>query len=258
MEALSSTYIYYIFGDSETDNFSREYRFRVPPLPGTQPFDRPTTVILYDDMGRGSTDMTYTWNEYGRPSIYTAESVGALVQAGEVDAIYHGGDISYATGYLAVWDFFLDMISNVASGAIYLTTVGNHESDWPYTATQFNGTDSGGECGVLTTRLIPLPAPATTNAPWWSYDVGLIHFVGISTEHEFYIGSPQYLWLEDDLASVNRSITPWIIFGGHRAMYLNSNYGGTPTSDLTVMYMMIDQLEPLIWKYRVNIGFYGE
>ena len=29
--------------------------------------------------------MTYTWNEYGRPSIYTAMSVGAEVAAGEID-----------------------------------------------------------------------------------------------------------------------------------------------------------------------------
>ena len=40
-------------------------------------------------------------------------------------------------------------------------------------------------------------------------------------------------------------------------MYINSDYGGTTTSDLTVMQEMIDNLEPLLWKYRVNIGFYG-
>lgn len=31
---------------------------------------------------------------------------------------------------------------------------------------------------VATTKLIPMPFPATTNAPWWSYNVGLLHFVG--------------------------------------------------------------------------------
>lgn len=102
-----------------------------------------------------------------------------------------------------------------------------------------------------------MPEPATTNKPWWSYDVGLIHFVGMSTEHDFNIGSEQYYWLEKDLRSVNRSLTPWVIFGGHRAMYINSDYGGTVTSDITVMQEMIDNLEPLLWKYRVNLGFYG-
>lgn len=69
-------------------------------------------------MGRGSTDDTYTWNEYGRPAIETMYAVGAEVQAGQVDAIYHGGDISYATGYAAVWDFFLDELSICASGIV--------------------------------------------------------------------------------------------------------------------------------------------
>lgn len=147
MMALASQKVYYIFGDEATNDFSGEYTLHVPPLPGTQPEGRATTVILFDDLGRGSTDNTYTWNEYGRPAIYTSMSVGAEVIAGTVDAIYHGGDISYATGYIAVWDFFLDMISPMASGTLYLSTVGNHESDWPNTASYYTGTDSGGECG---------------------------------------------------------------------------------------------------------------
>ena len=40
-------------------------------------------------------------------------------------------------------------------------------------------------------------------------------------------------------------------------MYLNSDYGGPVTSDIAVMNLMIENLEPLLWKYRVNVGFYG-
>jgi hypothetical protein len=138
----------------------------------------------------------------------------------------------------------------------------------------------GGECGKATTTHYPMPFPATTDEPWWSYDVGLVHMVGISTEHNYTVGSKQYRWLENDLRTVNRTRTPWVIFGGHRAMYLHSNYSGpgvyarslsiylgnessnlmifiVVTSDATVMDLMIDNLEPLLYKYRVNIGFYG-
>jgi len=246
-----------VFGDEHTNDFSEEFRFFVPPAAGQQPKNRGTRVILFDDLGRGSTDSTYTWNEYGRPAYYTSISVGAEVADGKVDAIYHGGDISYATGYLAVWDFFLDMIVPMAASTLYLTTVGNHESDWYNSATIYNVSDSGGECGVCTTRLIPMPAPATTDKPWWSYDVGLIHMIGMSTEHDFSIGSEQWKWLENDLKSVDRTVTPWIIFGGHRAMYLNSDYGGSPTADIDVMDALIENVEPLLFQYRVNIGFYG-
>ncbi|CAE7714124.1 PAP9, partial [Symbiodinium microadriaticum] len=91
----------------------------------------------------------------------------------------------------------------------------------------------------------------------WSYDIGLIHFVGMSTEHDYTVGSEQYIWIDEDLASVNRTKTPWIIFGGHRAMYLNSNYVDGVTSDGVVMDNLIANVEPLIWKYRVNLAFWG-
>ena len=36
--------------------------------------------------------------------------------------------------------------------------------------------------------------------------------------------------LEADLLSVDRAVTPWIIFGGHRAMYVNSGFNDHNTS----------------------------
>jgi hypothetical protein len=54
-------YVYYMFGDAASNDWSQEFRFRVPPPPGNRPHDRPTTVILYDDLGRGSLDQSYTW-----------------------------------------------------------------------------------------------------------------------------------------------------------------------------------------------------
>ena len=240
MTLLANTRIYYIFGDSVTDLFSGEYVFQVPPLAGTNPPSRPTTAVLYCDMGRGSTDDTYTWNEYGRPAVAVMEAVGDEVLRGDVDVIFHGGDISYATGMMAVWDFFMNTLSPVASGVLYLTTVGNHvsasshrglviqgcflnlflmqESDCPNSPSYYVGSmsrgwgDSGGECGWATTTMLPMPAPAENDKPWWSYEVGLIHFVGMSTEHDYTVGSEQYLWLEADLAAVDRTGTTFITF----------------------------------------------
>lgn len=94
------------------------------------------------------------------------------LRQGEVDAIFHSGDISYANGYLSNWDFFMDLISPMAGGAVYLTTVGNHESDWPGTATIYDRFGSNGECGVMSTTMLPMPQPATVDEPWWSYDIG--------------------------------------------------------------------------------------
>ena len=53
----------------------------------------------------------------------------------------------------------------------------------------------------------------------YSYDYGLVHFIMMSTEHNFEPGSRQYKWLENDLKNVDRKKTPWLVFGGHRPMY---------------------------------------
>lgn len=49
------------------------------------------------------------------------------VDSGNVESIFHIGDISYATGFLVEWDFFLQLISPVASQVSYMTAIGNHE-----------------------------------------------------------------------------------------------------------------------------------
>jgi hypothetical protein len=56
----------------------------------------------------------------------------------------------------------------------------------------------------------------------------------MSSEHDFHVGSKQYQWIEEDLKSVDRSVSRGIIFGSHTAMYLNSNYGSdsSETSDI--------------------------
>lgn len=49
------------------------------------------------------------------------------ISEGEVDSVFHIGDISYATGFLVEWDFFLSFITPVASHVSYMTAIGNHE-----------------------------------------------------------------------------------------------------------------------------------
>jgi hypothetical protein len=270
---LDSKPINYIFGDEATNDFSQEIYFLVPPRAGRQPPNRPTTVAVFGDLGVGSTDSSYdteVWDEACPPAINTTMSVSALVAKGLVDAVYHTGDISYANGYMSSWDFYLDMISPMAGSSLYLTTVGNHESDWPNTASLDFAWNfaSGGECGVPELKFIPMPAPASTNKPWWSYEIGIIHFVGMSTEHNYTIGSEQYKFIENDLKSVNRTKTPWVIFSGHRPFYVDSDYCcrnydddncsvcllGTDVSD---MQNLQANIEPLLHKYQVNLGFAG-
>jgi hypothetical protein len=53
---------------------------------------------------------------------------------------------------------------------------------------------------------------------WYSFDFGSVHVVQISSEHDWQPGSEQYTWLEQDLQSVNRTATPWVVLTSHRMM----------------------------------------
>ena len=56
MKALTAgSLIYYRFGDSVTDTWSDEFTFTALPARDTPP-NRPTTAILYCDLGRGAMD----------------------------------------------------------------------------------------------------------------------------------------------------------------------------------------------------------
>lgn len=183
------------------------------------------------------------------------------------DAVVHVGDLAYANGNMVIWEFYMNMISPIAGSVLYLTMVGNHESDWPGASLPFswNGA-SGGECSV---PAFPMPAPATIKKPWWSYDIGLTHIVAISTEHNYSVGSEQYQWLRYDLQTTNRSITPWIVFCSHRPpFYVDSDsccgkFGDTSCrkcalgSDVGDMQQLQKHVEPLLHHYKVNLGVSG-
>ena len=51
--------------------------------------------------------------------------------------------------------------------------------------------------------------------------------VFMSTEHDYEVGSTQYLWLEQEFASVDREVTPFIIVYGHSPMYSSNSYHGS-------------------------------
>ena len=60
---------------------------------------------------------------------------------------------------------------------------------------------------------------------YYSFDYGNVHMIALESEAQNF--SAQYDWLEQDLAQVNRTVTPWIIGFWHRPWY-SSNVGSWP------------------------------
>ena len=134
------------------------------------------------------------------------------------------------------------------------------ESDAPGSSSwSFYGpaNDSGGECGVVTATLFPLPAPASASAPYYAFASGPVLLVVLSSEHDFTAGSAQLAWLQATLAAADRAASPFVIVSLHRPMYINSNYDAGPTSDVVVMNLLQKHVEPVTHAAKVTLMLYG-
>ena len=227
-----------------------------------------TIAFLFGDMGTATPYSTFLRTQ--EESIATMKWILRDIEAlGDKPAfISHIGDISYARGYSWLWDHFFTQIELVASKVAYHVCVGNHEYNWPSQpwrpewSVGSYGKDGGGECGVPYSLKFKMPgnsleptgtrAPATRNL-YYSFDMGAVHFVYMSTETNFLQGSNQYNFLKHDLESVNRNNTPFVVVQGHRPMYTTSN----ENRDAPLRQKMLEHLEPLFVKNKVTLALWG-
>ncbi|KAL1125009.1 hypothetical protein V6Z11_A13G014100 [Gossypium hirsutum] len=235
----SSTFNYKYGSDAV--GWSAEIQFRTPPAGGSDELK----FIVFGDMGKAPLDSSA--EHYIQPgSISVIKGMTEEVENGNVDSIFHIGDISYATGFLVEWDYFLNLITPLASKVSYMTAIGNHERDYSDSGSWYTGPDSGGECGVPYETYFPMPTPAK-DKPWYSIEQGSVHFTVISTEHDWTEKSEQYEWMKTDMASVDRSKTPWLVFTGHRPMY----------SSLGADDQFLETVEPLLLNNKVDLVLFG-
>ena len=166
----------------------------------------------------------------------------------DFDLVIHAGDISYANGAgsgngigdQSVWDEYQNQIEAIASKSPHMYAPGNHEEDSePY------GFDAY-ESRFYTTG---------SNSFWYSFDFEYIHFVSISSEHDYEPGSSQYIWLENDLenANENRESVPWIIVFAHRPMYSSNGDGDGHGSEIEFR----EAMESLLFDYNVDLAIWG-
>eukprot|EP00731_Ephydatia_muelleri_P012121 Em0006g1015a len=240
---------YYIFGDAY--GWSSEYNFKAAPYPGSSD---PVTIIAYGDMGCAELDDSYMAQTV-KASLNTTKRIQE--QLDKIDFVLQIGDISYALGYSSMWDVYFDQLEPIATRVPYMVGIGNHERNYPNTMPgYYNNSGSGGECGIPHELRFPMPTPAL-DEPWYGFDYGSAHVVIMSTEHQFTEGTPQYSYLENHLKSVNRKVTPWLIFGGHRPMYIASKDTGYPDGHNSVAYALRNSLEPLLKEYKVDLALWA-
>ncbi|EIE24225.1 Metallo-dependent phosphatase [Coccomyxa subellipsoidea C-169] len=255
-----STKYYYIYG-SDADGYSQEAFFVSAPALGD--------TSLVKAQADGS-------NEPGRdekPSIAVTNGIASEIANGYTLNI-HNGDLSYADGFLADWDNYYEQISVYTRYLPFMTVPGNHERDGVLTGDAFmnpGSNDARGECGVVYARRQSMPQQpgqdksVMNSAPlalgvrsYYSFDYGPIHFLQYDSETPYQPGSLQRLWIESDLAAVDRSKTPWLVVGVHRMFYADSSdYRSNDDADQTVAARMRSSLEDLFRDAKVDAMFFG-
>ncbi|KAL1551117.1 prolyl aminopeptidase [Salvia divinorum] len=254
---------YYYQVGSDSSGWSTTYTFVSPAKDSSE-----TIAFLFGDMGTATPYSTYA--RIQEESISTVKWISRDLEAigDKPSLISHIGDISYARGYSWLWDNFFYQIQPVASKVPYMVCIGNHEYDWPLQpwkpdwSSMVYDKDGGGECGVPYSLRFHMPgnsseptgtrAPATRNL-YYSFNMGVVHFVYLSTETNFLTGSKQYEFLKNDLESVNRTKTPYVVVQGHRPMYTTSH----ETRDYLFRERLREHLEPLLVKNNVTLALWA-
>jgi hypothetical protein len=276
---MPQTQYFYTVGDGDFGT-SAVMNFTTPPLVGMLNSKRSTPSIKwvgFGDLGTVAIDWSkhHSWDWSNDGELYSMNTTSMIAEQfmngpkEESDFLFHTGDISYAVGFLTEWDDYMHQIEPIASHIPYMTGIGNHEFSWSkewkppasvVNPESYGNSDSNGECGVSYNTYFPFsavnpwskPTP-DSRKPWYAFDYGTVRHVIMSTEHDFSVGSEQYKWIEQTLTTTNRTELPWLMFSGHRPMYVNSNWDG----DNTLSTYMIETLEQLLVENKVAVATWG-
>lgn len=190
--------------------------------------------------------------------------------------------------YTSILEQFYQQLAPIASRKPYMASPGNHEAGCDITrhiegdcpTGQSNFTDFMNRFGpVAPTAFASSSYNATAKSKaataqrlarppfWYSFEYGMAHVVMFNTETDFFkapegiggwtgddsgpFGFPnqQLDFLEADLASVDRTVTPWLIVAAHRPWYTTG--GGE------VCRPCKQAFEPVFAKYGVDLAIFG-
>lgn len=157
----------------------------------------------------------------------------AIKEDKEVSALLFPGDLSYADGAFDRWDSWGRIASKIYAKSIpAIYSPGNHELVNEVLARYF-------------------AQFAAHKRLFYSVDVGPVHVISLSSYSDSTKGSAQYNWLVNNLNSINRTVTPWVIIQFHTPTY-NSNENHLDEGE-----GVRKVLEPLFHQHSVDLVFAG-
>ena len=239
-----SEYEYHISNCGDEANNTGELHFRAAAVEGTLP----VTMGVFGDMGTAVplgfevTRRLVAAQRAGRG--FDATMLFGDISYAGVDTAFPALNMSKSDEIQAVWDLFGRQNEPLGREVPFMVGVGNH--DMFYSA------------AAMSTRwTMPGPASGGEGNFWWSTNVGGVHLVSISSEHDYGARtSPQWRWLAGDLAAANgnRARVPWVVLAVHRPMYSSDADGWNAHSPGCALQTSI---EPLLLQHRVDLVLAG-
>jgi hypothetical protein len=165
--------------------------------------------------------------------------------------VVHAGDLSYADCDQERWDSFGELMHPLSSKATWMPVAGNHEVESP-----------GGDCNTTSrfeayehryAQFLPFQAAKSDDSQYYSYDAAGVHFVMLCSYIDYSVGSPQLEWIAADLASVDRTVTPFVVAVVHSPWY-NSNHHHRHEAEEVVFRR---NAEPLLHAAEVDLMLAG-
>lgn len=247
-DLLPNTSYYFKCGDPVTNVFSEEHSFRTLPLPSATSY--PARIAIVGDLGLTSNSST---------------TLDHIIQ-NDPTLLLVVGDMSYANQYLTTgesascyscafptsptretyqphWDHWGRFMQPLTSKVPMMVVEGNHEIE----------PQAGGKTFVAYESRFAVPAQesGSNSNLYYSFNAGGIHVIMLGGYVDYNKTGAQYAWLAMDLASVNRSVTPWLVALWHPPWY--NSY----SSHYQEFECMRLQMEDLLFTYGVNIVFSG-
>eukprot|EP00873_Tetraselmis_striata_P033089 jgi/Tetstr1/453353/TSEL_040344.t1 len=247
-------------GEKQGEEWSQTFELRTRPLTPDESvgfaFVSDQDVIRW---GRNGDE-----NNKARPVLE-----GLLKKQDDFDVVIHGGDLAYARGRQGEWDAFGRFMQPLTSRRPMQVAVGNQEEE--ERADDDPPCDADGNCpkrfGGYTLRWRNgegrrLEDGSVTQAFWYSFDYGAVHVAVISSEHDKgHDVEAMSAWLEKDLLAADepeaRSVRPWVVLVVHRPMHNNFNGDGECGNNGCLSRDIVDAVEPLLLRYRVQIVLGG-
>lgn len=157
----------------------------------------------------------------------------------DLDLLLVAGDYSYADCWMERWDTFGILAEPLMSAVPHVGVVGNHEIE--------KGRGQGRDWEMR------YPMPYASDSPlWYSYEAGPVHVVALAGSYSpTGPGSPQHEFLKEDLQSVNRARTPWVVVMFHTPWY-NSN-----THHYLEGFSAQQDLEAILYEHGVDLVVNG-